>query len=63
VSYSFQVTAKDSVLTVAEPIGAVPDGRYTVNGHEDGGFRTIGVTQFDEDNTQVAQATGYARRS
>lgn len=64
MSYSFQVEAKDGELTIANPSQPnVPDGRFTVNGHEEDAWLSIGVTRYDGNNTQIAQASGYGRRS
>jgi hypothetical protein len=63
LSYSFVVEAKDNVLTIATQTAEVPDGKYQVNGHEDGTSRSITVTRTDDSAYVVAQATGIARRA
>ena len=63
MSYSFNIEAKGNKLSVVGQTTEVPDGKYTVNGHEEAEWLSVGVTRFDDEGKQVAQATGYARRS
>ena len=65
MSYSFAVEAKDGVITpvaTTQPNTAVPDGRFTVNGHEDADWLSIGVSRHDEAGKQIAQASGYGAK-
>ncbi len=61
MSYNFQVDAKDGVLTIADQVGQVPDGRYSVAGHDDEASRNISVSLTDG-GQMVASASGFARR-
>ena len=62
MSYSFQVEAKDNKLSVVNLTAEVPDGKYTVNGHDGETDRNIGVVRFDGSSNVVAQANAFARR-
>jgi hypothetical protein len=62
MSYSFQVEAKDGVITpvpTTQPNIAVPDGKFSISGHEDADWLSISVTRNDETGKQIAQASGY----
>ena len=63
MSYSFQVEVKDGQPTVGVLAATVPDGKYTVNGHEEDAWLSIGVTRWNAENVQIAQANSYAKRS
>ena len=63
MSYSFQVEAKGGELTISNPSQPhVPDGRFTINGHEDADWLSVGVTRYDANNKQIAQANGYGAK-
>ena len=64
MSYQITVEVKDGVPVVASYTpGQVPEGRFTLSGHEDGSWLSIGVTRYDDGNSQVAQASSYAKRT
>jgi hypothetical protein len=62
MSYSFKVEAKDGVLTIACAAPQyVPDGQYTVGGHQDNtGNRSLSLIQCMPNGTIAAQlSTAY----
>lgn len=63
MSYSFSLTVKDGVVAVSEGSNTthVPDGKFTIAGHEDAGSRSISVMRTGSDGRGVAQANavGY----
>jgi hypothetical protein len=65
MSYSFTVSAKDGTLTVEgdTPHVHVPDGRFTIGGHEEAEWLSLSVYRQDPEGHQVAQASSYAKRS
>jgi hypothetical protein len=63
VSYSFTVEAKDGVLTAGGQSGTIPDGKYSVSGHEDDTTHNLGVARFDEHGQQVLGASAYGRKT
>jgi hypothetical protein len=62
LSYSFQVEAKDNKLSVVSQTAEVPDGKYTVNGHDSETDRNLGAVRFDGSGNVVVQANAFARR-
>jgi hypothetical protein len=46
MSYSIQLEVRDNVVTVKGQTNEVPDGQYSVNGHESDRERTISVAQY-----------------
>lgn len=63
MSYGFNVTVKDGVITApAEPNPHVPDGTFSIGGHEDADWLSVSVTRKDEAGRQIAQATGYGAK-
>lgn len=66
MSYSFNVTAKDGVINVPaeqQPNAHIPDGTFSVAGHEDADWLSVSVTRKDETGRQIAQASGYGAKS
>jgi hypothetical protein len=63
VSYSFTVEAKDGVLTIDGQSGTIPDGKFSVSGHDDETTHNIGTSRFDEQGQQVLGASAYGRKT
>lgn len=56
MSFSITVAVKNGDTTV-QTTGEVPDGEYTVNGHDDDNSRVLGVYQRGTDGKYVSSAT------
>lgn len=62
MSYSIKLKAFGGKLEIVGdgPHHHVPDGEFTVNGHEDANGTSITVTRLDPGQQVAIQATGFA---
>jgi hypothetical protein len=60
MSYSVNLKSQDGTVTVTGTSGTVPDGTWTVNGHEDANYASVGVARAKPEGGYVAQATATA---
>jgi len=61
VSYNILIKAENKQLTVTGSSGDIPDGIFSITGHEGGNWITIGIARSDTTGLQVAQASGSAQ--
>lgn len=64
VSYTFEVTKTDEGLTAETGhLDSIPNGVFSVSGHEDVSYRSIAVTRQNPESSFVqVQATGQGAR-
>jgi hypothetical protein len=62
VSYTFKVTVKDGKASV-EHTNPVPDGEWTVSGHDDTGHQTVSVTRAGGEGRPYVQASSAHGRT
>jgi hypothetical protein len=63
MSYSFRLRASGGSVQVESVTGPVPEGTFTVSGHENEQNASVAVTRFSVTGIQVAQASGQALKS
>jgi len=65
MSYSFKlrVSNEGHSVQVESVTGTVPEGTFTVSGHESETDASVAVTRFSVTGIQVAQASGHALKS
>lgn len=65
MSYSINLEMKDGTLTLASHSGDIPDGKYTLGGHEDESTRNISIsaTRYEGEHYHIAiQASAHAKK-
>lgn len=63
MSYSITLKAENGTVTVATVSGTVPDGTYSISGHEDANYVNLSAQRTDANGHLVAnanQSTGKA---
>jgi hypothetical protein len=62
MSYTFVVRVEGSAVGVDSVTGDIPEGKYTVNGHDDERNRSLTVTRFTQAGLIAVQASANASR-